>query len=180
MSPLKELIEEFVDQLSATIEGEAIARARKAVEQALGGRGVTVRLGRIGSLRPSARHANGTNGFHVNGTGLHRRPRKKAPIQLCPVPGCKERAAPIFGMVCAKHKDVPKAQIKKYREARRAKKLGGAAPAAARAKRKPAARAAKKATARKPARRAARKAPSRPEPVRASAPPSAATASAAA
>jgi hypothetical protein len=27
-------------------------------------------------------------------------------------------------MVCAKHKDVPKAKIKKYREARKAKKLG--------------------------------------------------------
>src|SRR5262245_15422626 len=141
MSPLKELIEEFVDQLSATIEGEAIERARKAVEQALGSRGVPVRLGNIGSLRLSARHTNGTNGFGANGTGLHRRPRKKAPIQLCPVPGCKERAAPIFGMVCSKHKDVSKAQIKKYREARRAKKLGTSAPTATRAKRKPPARA---------------------------------------
>lgn len=48
-------------------------------------------------------------------------PRKKGPIQLCPVPGCKERAAPSLGMVCAKHKGVPKAKIKKYREARRIK-----------------------------------------------------------
>lgn len=48
--------------------------------------------------------------------------RRKGPIQLCPVPGCKERAAPVFGMVCKKHKGLPKAQIKKYREARRAKK----------------------------------------------------------
>jgi hypothetical protein len=51
-------------------------------------------------------------------------PRKRAPKQLCPVPGCKNPAAPVFGMVCAKHKDVPKAKIKKYREARRAKKTG--------------------------------------------------------
>jgi hypothetical protein len=29
----------------------------------------------------------------------------------------------VFGMVCAKHRDLPKAAIKKYREARRAKKL---------------------------------------------------------
>jgi len=28
----------------------------------------------------------------------------------------------VFGMVCAKHKDLPKAEIKKYREARRAAK----------------------------------------------------------
>jgi hypothetical protein len=30
-------------------------------------------------------------------------------------------------MVCAKHKDISKAQIKKYREARRAQKLKGKA-----------------------------------------------------
>ena len=50
------------------------------------------------------------------------KPRKKGPVQLCPAPGCKNPAAPVFGMVCAKHKDVPKAQIAKWREARRAKK----------------------------------------------------------
>jgi hypothetical protein len=48
-------------------------------------------------------------------------PRRKRSKQLCPVPGCKGVAAPIFGMVCSKHKDVPRAKIKKYREARRAK-----------------------------------------------------------
>lgn len=45
--------------------------------------------------------------------------RRKGPVQLCPVPRCSSRAAPVFGMVCSKHKDLPKAQIKKYREARR-------------------------------------------------------------
>jgi hypothetical protein len=40
------------------------------------------------------------------------------------VPGCKNTAAPVFGMVCGKHKDMPKAKIKKYREARKAQKLG--------------------------------------------------------
>jgi hypothetical protein len=38
------------------------------------------------------------------------------------VPGCKNRAAPVFGMVCRDHKDVPKAKIKKYRAERRAEK----------------------------------------------------------
>lgn len=47
--------------------------------------------------------------------------RKKPPIQFCPVPGCKNRAAPVFGMVCADHRKVSKAKIKKYREERRAK-----------------------------------------------------------
>lgn len=49
-------------------------------------------------------------------------PRRTAPPQLCPVPGCKNRAAPVYGMVCAKHKDLPKVKIKAYRDARRAKK----------------------------------------------------------
>jgi transposase len=47
--------------------------------------------------------------------------RKKGPIQLCPAPGCKERAAPVFGMVCKKHKGAPKATVAKWREARRKK-----------------------------------------------------------
>ena len=51
--------------------------------------------------------------------------RRKGPIQLCPVPGCGERAAPVFGMVCGKHKNLAKATIKKYREARRAKNKPG-------------------------------------------------------
>jgi hypothetical protein len=42
--------------------------------------------------------------------------RKK---QLCPVPGCKNLAAPVFGMVCKEHKNLAKAKIKKYREQRR-------------------------------------------------------------
>jgi len=46
--------------------------------------------------------------------------RKKPPKQLCPVPGCKNPAAPIFGMVCKDHKNVAKGKIKKYREQRRA------------------------------------------------------------
>lgn len=52
----------------------------------------------------------------------HKPERRKGPIQLCPVPRCKGRAAPVFHMVCAEHKDVPAATIKKYRAARRLKK----------------------------------------------------------
>lgn len=53
------------------------------------------------------------------------RARRKGPIQLCPVPGCKEHAAPVFGMLCAEHKSVPKAKIKAYREARRKRVAAG-------------------------------------------------------
>lgn len=81
-------------------------RARAAVESALGG---GVRRGRP----PKALAMT-----------VAKKPRKKGPLQLCPVPGCKNPAAPVFGMVCAKHKDVAKSKIKKYREARKAKKLG--------------------------------------------------------
>jgi hypothetical protein len=48
-----------------------------------------------------------------------KKPRKK---QLCPVPRCKGLAAPIFGMVCSKHKDVAKSKIAKFRKARKAAK----------------------------------------------------------
>jgi hypothetical protein len=50
------------------------------------------------------------------------RPRAK---QLCPVPGCKNPAAPVFGMVCAEHKNVSKTKIREYREARRRAKTEG-------------------------------------------------------
>jgi hypothetical protein len=57
----------------------------------------------------------------VRGKATTKNGHKKGPIQLCPVPGCRERAAPVYGMVCAKHKDTPKKVIAKYREARRQK-----------------------------------------------------------
>ena len=99
---IRSLVEEFTDRLQAIIETQVITRARLAVDGALGnGRG---------------RSAVGTGKL-----------RKKAPRQLCPVPGCKNTAAPVYGMVCAQHKDVPKAKIKKYREARRAKKAKASA-----------------------------------------------------
>jgi len=104
MSDIQSLVENFTNQLAVLVESQALAQARAAVESALGGR----RPGRPPNIS-----------LLVGG-----KTRKKAPRQLCPVPGCKNPAAPVFGMVCAKHKDVPKTKIKKFREARRAKKLG--------------------------------------------------------
>jgi hypothetical protein len=100
---LKDLISDFAAKLASLVESEALVRARAQVEAALGVR----RPGRPAGASASV---------------VGRKPRRKGPKQLCPVPGCKNAAAPVFGMVCAKHKDVPKAKIKKYREARRAKK----------------------------------------------------------
>jgi hypothetical protein len=48
--------------------------------------------------------------------------RRRAPIQLCPVPQCSNRAAPVYGMLCAKHKATPKRMVAKFRAARRARK----------------------------------------------------------
>jgi hypothetical protein len=108
---IRTLIEDFANQLSSLMERQALDRARVAVENALGGK-------RSPGRPPKMLSA---------GLDLGRKPRRKGPKQLCPVPGCKNPAAPVFGMVCSKHKDIPKAQIKKYREARRAKKQKKAA-----------------------------------------------------
>lgn len=103
---IRDIVEDFVSRLSSLIEHDTVSRAREAVLSAFSGR------------LPGGGRANGIAAV----TG---RPRRKGPIQLCPVPGCKNRAAPVFGMVCAEHRNVPKAQIKKYREQRRAQKLEG-------------------------------------------------------
>jgi hypothetical protein len=119
MSDLQKIIQSFTAQLTAVIEAQAVAQARSAVFAALGGNGaVAKRRGRP----PKALRASAMPQLMMTKSPT-KKPRKKAPLQLCPVPGCKNPAAPVFGMVCAKHKDLPKAKIKKFREARKAKKL---------------------------------------------------------
>jgi hypothetical protein len=103
---IRPLVASFTDRIASIVEAQAVERARLAVESALG-------PGKPGRRGKTLLLSNG-------------RTRRKGPIQLCPVPGCKNPAAPVFGMVCAKHKDVPKKKIAKYREARRAKKLTAA------------------------------------------------------
>jgi hypothetical protein len=112
------LVDEFTASLTSLLEQTSMARAREAVLSAFGGK-VPTGPGRRAKLA-------GLPALAANGAVPERKKRKKAPIQLCPVPGCKNRAAPIFGMVCAKHKDLPKTKIRKYREARRQKKLKAA------------------------------------------------------
>jgi hypothetical protein len=102
----------FAQSLSNLIEKQVMERARTAVLEAFGG------TPRRGPGRPAK--AAAPLGAAIS---PKKKMRKKAPLQLCPVPGCKNPAAPVFGMVCAKHKDLPKGKIKKFREARRAKRL---------------------------------------------------------
>jgi hypothetical protein len=106
------IVQNFVARLSSLIEQDAVVRARNAVLSAFG----------VGSSGGGPRRGPGRPPGSGVQTALVKRKRRKGPIQLCPVPGCTNRAAPVFGMVCSKHQDLPKALIKKYREQRRAKK----------------------------------------------------------
>ena len=100
------MVEEFVDQLVAAVEADSVRRVQEAFAATFGAGTATAR-GRGRALRAAAAAVA---------------PVRRRPKQLCPVPGCTGVAAPVFGMVCAKHKDVPKAKIKEYRVARRAAK----------------------------------------------------------
>lgn len=105
-SNIRSLIEDFVDQLAATIEAESVRRVQEAVAGALAaGEGAARSKLSRAALAPAP--------------AVRRRPK-----QFCPVPGCTGVAAPVFGMVCVKHKDLPKTKIKEYRDQRRASKAG--------------------------------------------------------
>jgi hypothetical protein len=124
VNELEKLVSDFAGRLTSVIEGEALEKARRNVLAAFG----------VGAPRPVGRPPKARSTVTTKA-------RKKPPLQLCPVPGCRNPAAPVFGMVCAKHKDVPKAKIKAYREARRAKKAKGSVNGVRRRKRRSAKRA---------------------------------------
>ena len=99
-------IETFTQQLVATVEAAVAQRIQAALAGAFG---VQQKRGPGRPPKQPVAHVA------VERTAE----RKKPPRQLCPVPGCKNVAAPIFGMVCKDHKNVAKSKIKKYREQRR-------------------------------------------------------------
>jgi hypothetical protein len=105
----------LVDLLSAEVDAQAFAQTRQAVLASLGvDAPVANRLGRPSKVAAAPI------------TPIATKTRKKMPPQFCPVPGCRNKAAPIFGMVRSDHKDVKKSLIKKYREARKAEKVKAA------------------------------------------------------
>ena len=123
MSDVEKLFRAFAahltDLLTAEVDAQAFAQARQSVLASLGmDVPVVKRRGRPPKVAQVAASPI---------TSIATKARKKMPPQFCPVPGCKNKAAPIFGMVCSKHKDVAKSKIKKFREARRAEKLKAAA-----------------------------------------------------
>jgi hypothetical protein len=112
-SDISALIENFASQLVAVTEAAAAERIQAALAGAFG----------VAQKRAPGRPKQ-------LATYVAAPAKKGRPKQLCPVPGCHNAAAPVFGMVCSEHKNVSKAKIKKYREERKAK---GAKPAAAKA-----------------------------------------------
>lgn len=105
---IRALVQNFVTTLVAAVEQTTTQRIQAALMSGVNG-GV-----RRGPGRPPKNPL-----FTASALAAISRPAKKRSKQLCPVPGCKNPAAPVFGMVCSKHKDIPKAKIKEYREARR-------------------------------------------------------------
>ena len=108
------LVEEFISQVTAAVESAAAQRIQGAIAGAFGA------PQKRGPGRP-ARQAVGPVA-EMNMAG-----KKTRPKQFCPVPGCKNVAAPVFGMVCKDHKNVAKSKIKKYR----AERMGKSSPASA-------------------------------------------------
>jgi hypothetical protein len=121
---IAEQIETFTAQLVATVEAAVAQRIQAALAGALG---VPQKRG---PGRPPKQLASASALATVSTPA-----RKK---QLCPVPGCKNLAAPVFGMVCKEHKKVAKSKIKKYRAERREGNVAqpASAPAAAKTVRK--------------------------------------------
>lgn len=89
-SLLTPIIEQFVTRLAQTVEQFTVTR----IEQA---------------IRAQASAIRGRRGRGAGGRG------RRAQV-LCYYPGCKNVAAPRFGMFCAaEHKSLPKGEKEKYR-----------------------------------------------------------------
>ena len=101
MNEIKQLTEEFIKNVTHVVE----VGIRQTVLSALGsGKGYDYSKAPAGLPKSTS--------------------RRKGPVQLCLIPGCRAPAAPVFHMLCAKHKDTPKRLVAKYRAARKAKKAG--------------------------------------------------------
>ena len=111
LSDIQQIVQSFSAQIVSLVEAATARRLQEALSQAMG---APVKRG------PGRPRKNALPTFSFGGALPGVSVRAKRPKQFCPVPGCKGVAAPIFGMVCKEHKDVPKAKIKKYRLARKA------------------------------------------------------------
>ena len=105
------IVETFAIQITAAMEASVSQRLQAAIAGAFGA------PRKRGPGRPPKQAVVG-----VAPVAVEKVAEKKArPKQFCPVPGCKNTAAPIFGMVCKDHKNVAESKIKKYRAERKGK-----------------------------------------------------------
>ncbi len=100
------LIETFTTDLVAAVETSMAERIQAALGNAFGA---------------SPKRKPGRPPKQATAVAPSPAAKTKRPKQLCPVPGCKNLAAPVFGMVCKEHKNVAKSTIKRYRQERKAK-----------------------------------------------------------
>jgi hypothetical protein len=114
------IVETFAIQITAAVEAAMADRLQAAITGAFG------TPQKRGPGRPPKQAVAG-----VAPLAARSAEKKTRPKQFCPVPGCKNTAAPIFGMVCKDHKNVAKSKITKYRVERKATPAGAAKPAAA-------------------------------------------------
>jgi len=106
------IVETFISQITAAVESAAAQRIQAAIAGAFG---APQQRGPGRPAKQAVAPAAGVAG------------KKTRPKQFCPVPGCKNVAAPVFGMVCKDHKNVAKSKIAKYR----AERMGKSSPASA-------------------------------------------------
>ena len=114
-------VETFANQLVADVEASVAERVQAAIA------GVFDAPQKRGPGRPPVQAVAGVASVAAKSVAA-KQPRPK---QFCPVPGCKNVAAPVFGMVCKDHKNVAKSKIAKYRKERKATPAKGAMPVAA-------------------------------------------------
>lgn len=98
------LLEEYTKKISDLIEQRTASRLQDLAQSITG---LTPRL--------TAPHP----AIQAVAAGTARKSTRRITPRECPVPGCKNPPAPFYGMVCREHKDVPKGEIKRYREARK-------------------------------------------------------------
>ena len=126
-SAVAELIRKFVIELVVTIERDAATKALEIIQAAMGTQPEQPFAEVV--AEEDANDDFPESLLEDSAPKAVRKLRKKPPKQFCPVPGCKNVAAPIFGMVCKDHKNVAKSKLDKYRAERKAAKLaakGGA------------------------------------------------------
>jgi len=117
------IVESFVSQITTAMETAMVDRIQAAIAETLGA------PQKRGPGRPAKQAVVAVAPVAARSAG-----KKTRPKQLCPVPGCKNTAAPIFGMVCKDHKNVAKSKIAKYRAERKGKATPAGTPKPASAK----------------------------------------------